>query len=114
MAVKNVVQAIPLTSFDTASLTTSFQVLNSTGLTAACFLIRLVNNSDKDITISYNGTDAAEFIRKGSDLPLNAQTNSQPNNKVALFPLGQKIYVKGASSGTGLIYLSGYFQPQTN
>ena len=113
MAVKNVVQAIPLTSFDTASLTTSFQVLNSTGLAFPCFLIRLVNNSDKDITISYNGVDAMEFVPKTSSLQLDFQTNSQPNNKVAIFPKGQKIYVKGASAGTGLIYLSGYFQPAT-
>lgn len=112
MGVKNTVQAITLASFDTASLSTSFQVVNSAGLTKPCFLLRIVNNSDKDVTISYDGTNAHDFVPDGGTLELPVQTNSQPNTYTALFPIGFKVYVKGASSGSGLVYLAGYYQPQ--
>lgn len=111
MGVKNRVAAITLTSFDTASLTTSFQVLNSTGLSKPCFMLRITNNSDKEVTISFNGTDAHDIVLDGDVLELPVQNQAQPNNNTALWPLGTKIWVKGASAGTGLVYLAGYYQP---
>ena len=108
MAVRNSIRAIPLTSFDTAGLTVAYKVLNAGGLPSACFLVRLINNSDRDITISLDGVTDYDFVPAHSSFQFSIQVNSQPNNYVALFPVGTKFYVSGAVLGTGSIYLAGY------
>ena len=69
------------------------------------------NNSTQDITISFDGTNDADYIPKSTSknlpllYPLIPQTNS------AQFAQGTQIYVKG-TAGTGDIYVAGYYQPQ--
>ena len=111
MAVKNSVQAIELTTFDAANLMATYTVINANGLQQACFLIRIVNDSNVDITISYDGATDHDFVLSNDSLIISVQNNSQPNNYIAKFSAGTKIYVKG-SAGMGTIYLSGYYQPQ--
>jgi len=106
---KNSVKAIPLASFNTTGLTTSYKVIDSAGLDEACFLVRITNDSDADITLSLDDVADHEFIMAGDVLLLPVQTNSQPGGWVALLPKGQRFYVKGAGAGTGLVYLSGYY-----
>lgn len=114
MAVRNSVTAILLSSIDTATFTGNYQLVNTTGLPSACFLIRIINDSDRDATISYDGTIDHDFSIAQSASQLESQTNSQPNNFTCLFPKGQKVYVKGIAGGTGLIYLAGYYQVNAN
>lgn len=113
MAVKNKILAIPLTSIDSSTFTGAYQVINTNGLPNACFLIRIINDSSVDITISYDGTTDNDYIRTNETLQLPLQSNAQPNNFIALIAAGTKIYVK-SSAGTGLVYISGYYQPQAN
>ena len=113
MASKNTVKAITLTSISSGSVTGSYAAINSGGLTQPCFLIRIMNASDKDITISYDGTHDHEYILANSTLQVESQTNSQPNNNIAKFASNLVVYVKG-TAGTGTIYLSGYYQPTQN
>lgn len=109
MSVKNSVAAIPLKSIDSSAFTGSYQLIYSGGTPNACFLLSIINNSNKDVTVSYDGTNDHDFVPtlKIRDLPV--QTNSQPNNKTALFAAGTKVWVKGAA-GTGSVYLAGYYQ----
>ncbi len=100
---------ITLTSIDSSTFTGSYQVVNSSGLAYACSILRLVNNSTKDVTVSYNGTTDHDFVKAGGELLLNLQTNNQPQGGMCLITKGTKIYVKGAA-GTGSVYLSGYYQ----
>lgn len=109
MALKNALYPIPLTSIDSSTFTGSYQVVNTNGLPNPCFLIRIINNSDKDITVSYDGTNDHEFVPTKTSLQLPLQSNAQPTNWVSLIAQGTKIYVKG-SVGTGLVYLVGYYQ----
>lgn len=113
MAVKNSVAAIPLKSIDSASFTGSYQLIYSLGTPNACFFLSIINNSNRDITVSYDGTNDHDFVPtlKSRDLPV--QTNSQPNNKIALFATGTKVWVK-AAAGTGFVYLAGYYQVVAN
>ncbi len=106
---QDVVKIIPLSSFDTSSLSGTYQVINSTGLPHACFLIRINNDSNMDITVSFDGTTDQEFVSSNSSLTLPFQSNSSPNGFVAKMAKGTKVYVKG-SSGMGSVYLSGYYQ----
>ena len=112
MAVKNIVLPIPLTSIDSATFTGAYQLLSGAGgLTNPCIILRIINNSNKNITISYDGVHDHDFLPTLGTLQLSLQTNSQPSNFVAQISAGTKIYVKGAA-GAGLVYLAGYYQPQ--
>ena len=110
MAVKNSVQAIALTSIDSATFTGAYQAVNASGLAKNCFMIRITNNSNKDVTVSYNGTTDHDFIKAGTFIQLPFQEMAQPNNLIANMALGIIVYVKGAA-GVGLVYLAGYYQP---
>jgi hypothetical protein len=110
MAVKNIIKAIPLTNFASASLTTDYQAINTTGLSNSCCILRLNSTSSTSVTVSYDGVNDHEFLLAGASFTIPVQANSQPNNFIANFPIGMQVYVKG-TAGTGNIYLSGYYQP---
>lgn len=111
MAFQNKVAPIPLTSIDSATFTGAYQLLSGAGgITDACVMLHIVNNSNIGVTVSYDGTNNHDFVRAGSDRQLNFQSNALPQNVAATLPKGTKIYVK-AAAGAGLVYLSGFFQP---
>jgi len=110
MAVKNSVQAIVLTSIDSATFTGAYQAVNTSGLDKNCFMIRIINNSTHDVTVSYDGTHDHDFVPHGTVAQISFQTNAQPNNFTANLAKGTVVYVKG-TAGAGLVYLAGYFQP---
>ena len=105
---QDTVKALILTSIDSADITEDYEPINPNGTEAACFLLRIVNDSDEPITISYDGINDNEFLLSNESLPIPTQTNSQPNARFALFHKYTKVYVKG-SAGTGSVYLSGYY-----
>lgn len=110
MALKNTINAAEL--FFIASNvvdTDEYQSINALGLPYASFLVRIINNSSEDVTVSYDGTTDHDFIPKGATLQLPLQTNSQPTSHVALMAKGTVIYVKG-TAGTGDIYVAAYYQ----
>lgn len=112
MAVKNIVLPIPLSSVASSTFLGAYLLLSATtGLPHPCIIIRIVNNSDTDATISYDGVNDHDFVPAMGSLNLEFQTNSQPQNQVCSLAQGTKIYVKG-TVGIGLIYLAGYYQPQ--
>ena len=113
MATKNIILPIALSSIDSATFTGSYQLLSAAaGVPFACTIIRIVNNSNRDITISYDGTTDHEFLQDTDSLKLEFQSNSQPSGMVSCLPVGTKIYVKGLVGGAGLVFLSGYYNPQ--
>ena len=112
MSVKNSVLPIPLTSIDSSTFSGAFQLLSgAAGITNPVFYLKIVNNSNVGVTVSYDGTNNHDFVRAGSDALINFQANNQPTNNNALLPKATKVYVKGAA-GAGLVYLSGWYQPQ--
>ena len=110
MALKNIIQAIPLTNIASSTVSSTYQAINSTGLPSACSIIRIINNSTDDVTVSYDGTNDHEYVPKATVVQLSFEANAQPNNFVSVLPIGTRVYVKG-TAGTGNIYLSGYFNP---
>ena len=110
MAIKSSVKPVEMASFNTTGLTTSYKVVNASGLTKACFLLRTSNDSDTDVLVSYDGSTDHDFVKLGTSLQLPFQNNANPNNSVANIGKNTKVYVKGAGAGTGLIYLSAYYQ----
>ncbi len=110
MAATNFVVPLKLATFNSASLTGAYQVVDALGLPHSVFLLRIINNATTAVQISYNGIDDHDYIRPNSELQLSFQNNSQPNNFIANMRQGTKIYVKG-TAGVGTIAVTGYFQP---
>jgi len=110
MSVKNGVFPVARASFNTTGLTTSYKVVNTNGLEEPCFMLRITNDSNADVSISYDGSTDHDYLRTGEVL----QISTQPSDSRANFRNGTKIYVKGAGAGTGFIYLAGYYQPNFN
>lgn len=110
MAKVNSVKAIPMASFNTTALTTSYKVIDAAGLDEACFLLRINNTSDTSILVSYDGTTDHDYVKTGEKLQVPFQINSNTASSVANMAKGTRVYVKGSGAGTGLIYLSGYYQ----
>ena len=108
MSVINSIKAVPLASFDTTGLSSSYQVINAGGFPNPICLIKVINNSNKDITVSYDGINAHDFVPTLSSSVLNLQASNQPNNLMANMAKGTQVWVKGAA-GTGLVYLAAYF-----
>ena len=108
MANMNYVKAAPITSISSASISGTLQIINTSGFPGPAMMIRVINASNKDVAVSYDGSHANDYVAAGTTLQLGTQTNSLPNNWVALFKKGTNVYVSG-TAGTGYIYLAAYY-----
>lgn len=107
MAVKNILLPIPL---GTLAIGATYQAFAA--LPQACCIVRIINASNAQVLVSFDGANDHDVVLAAGALQLNAQTNSQPNNFIANVAKGSLIYVKGA--GAGNVYLAGYYQPSVN
>ena len=87
----------------------AWNVVDTNGLPEACSIIRLVNTSQSDLLISFDGIDAHDY----SDpelipIVLLLQMNKQHHSKVCRMAKGTKIYAFGAVS-PGFLYVVGYY-----
>ena len=108
MAQKNNIKPIPLTNIASSTVSGTYAAINSSGLANPCFLIRIINNSTQDVTVSYDGVNDHEFVPKATTVAVTGQANVPQFGTFSAFTV---VYVKG-TAGTGNIYLSGYYQPQ--
>lgn len=103
----NKVQAITMTSKNSATLTGGYDLV-VTSLAEACFMIRIVNASNRIVNISYNGTNLHDVLPANTSTTINFQASSLPRSNIALLPKGQKIWLNG-TAGVGNIYIVGYY-----
>ena len=107
--VKDRVRACAVTSLDVNTLAGAYAAINSDGLDGACFLLRIINDSNKNLEISYDGVTCHEFIDSDDQVQLDFQLNSLPNNRKALMEKGTVVYAKATAGGIGYVYLVGYY-----
>jgi len=106
---QNWVYPLILTSVDAAGITgATWVAFDEDGIEGSCFMIRITNDSDTDVSISFNGDDEHEYVPSGDTIEVNFQANASPPNYVAKLKEGTVISVQGAA-GQGFIYLSGYY-----
>jgi hypothetical protein len=103
------VKAIPRVDYNANLLAPGYLPMNPLGLDEACFAVRVINDSNTDIDISFDGAITNEWIHAGGELYLYAQMNNQPRANEALVSKGTKIYVSAAGAGIGTIMLVGYY-----
>ena len=108
MALTSAVKAINLSSVNAAGLTGGYDVINA-GLTHSCFKLRIINDSNVPVGISYDGINTHDHVYSVSNVTLDFQNNAGPSGYKASIAKGTKIYLIGAA-GVGTIYLAGYYQ----
>jgi hypothetical protein len=112
MALKNTVKALNLKAVDASLFADEFLAINPDGTEAACFLVRIINNSTEPALISYDGVNIHDFVDLGDTIQLSFQANHGATNQTANLPLGTVVYAKNFDTvGTGSIILAGYYQP---
>ena len=113
MSVKNKIQALEYYTLDSSGIVPgAWSAINAPGTTEACSIIRLINDSNQDMAVSYDGATYNDLVLAGDILQLGFQANSQPSSQVALFPKGTVVYVTKlvAAAASGTIYFTGYYQ----
>ena len=111
MKAKNSVHAIEMVSINVADFTgVDDYIVLSAGLPEACFILRLINDSDTDAFVSHNGVEDNDYSIAGTDIQITV-----PNSQVdrANFQKGGTVYLAGLPQGTGRIYLAGYYRDQS-
>ena len=106
---KNAIKAIETLAIDAATLTGGYDLFDVDGLPEACVIIRLVNESNVTVGVSFDGATTQDILSAGATIQHEFQTNSQPNNKLAAMAKGSPVSLIGAA-GVGFIYLIGYYQ----
>jgi len=107
----DVIRPIRLRYFNAIGLTGDYKVLNVGGLPEACSYIKIFNDSDFVLDLSYDGQQGHEMLDPSDTLELYFQANSRSNNHVAMLNKGTKIYGKDGGAGLkgGYIYISGWY-----
>jgi|SRR5690606_10402960 len=93
----------PLISVDSATFTGSY-IAFGTGFTYPVRILHIVNNSDQNATISFDGgTTDHLLIPAGSFVLYDFGTNKGESAPVLELKKGSPMVIKG-SAGTGLVY----------
>lgn len=89
--------------FAGASLTTAYQAWGSP-LANPARIVKVVNGTNKDLSISTNGVDDMDIVvsSTGAVTDLTAARN---HNDGAYFAAGTQFYIKSTAAGTGTAYL---------
>jgi hypothetical protein len=103
------IDALTMSSKDSATVGAGYAALNAGGLAQSCSILRIVNDSNQAITVSYDGVTDQDYVAANTSLQLYFQTNAQPDTGRALLARGTVVSVKG-TAGVGTIKLIGYFQ----
>lgn len=102
----------PIKSIDSATFTGSYQAVG-TPLVNASRIFKIVNNSTKDITVSFDGTSDHDFIPTKSFVLYDFTSNKSSDTPLTAFPKGTQVYVKAAAGG-GLVYVISFFGKSNN
>lgn len=89
-------------SIDASTFTGSYQALG-TPLSHPSYILKMVNNSNKDVDISIDGSTDIDIAPAGT-FWLYDEGKVGANATLPAVPKGTQIYVKG-SAGTGSVYL---------
>lgn len=103
----NYVTYMELQAIDTAGLAigvwTSF-----TSIEGSLVSINIMNESDADVYVSFNGSTTHKLVPAGKTFTDNYQANATPTNGILKLRKATVVSIRGIA-GTGDIILTGYF-----
>lgn len=105
MASRNKIEPVVRHTFDTSTLTGSYQLLSSGGFSSDLAIYKMYNSGSTDIDISYNGVDDHDICPAGGTFVLDIQANKEGDK--AAWPVGRETFIKGTAS-VGTLYETGY------
>jgi hypothetical protein len=107
---KNGIKAIEMQSLDVSTLVGAAFSPIGVGLPHACFMLRIDNDSDINLVISYDGVTEHDFLHAGSTEVLFGFP--QAPNMSATMAEHTVIYAANSTggAGTGDVYVIGYYQ----
>jgi hypothetical protein len=95
-----------LVTFNSATLSGGYDD-SGAEFSSPVMLLRIINDSDTDVQISYDGVTSHDFLPDGEYLEINLNILERKSD-MSFFPKGTNIYFKGIA-GTGNIYVSAYY-----
>lgn len=105
---QDIFRALPFVNIDAATLSGVYQPLNAPGFAYPIVYMRIVNRSNVDLQLSYDGVTTHDYIMADSETMWMPPICSLPNNKAAAFPAYTTLYGICASA-TGHIYIAAYY-----
>jgi len=105
---KDFIVSIELQSIDTSTIGAGVFSEIGNPLEGALAFIRITNDSDTDVIISYDGVTDHEYIPAGDAIKTYFQDSAIPGNYIAKLRKGTIVHARG-TAGTGLLYVSGYY-----
>lgn len=104
----NFVASMEMQSFNIAGLAAGFTAVDVDGIESHLLILRIINDSNKAVIVSYDGVTDHDIIPAGTNVTYNLQSNSEPQNWVYQLKEGTVFWVRGAA-GAGFIYFSGWY-----
>lgn len=96
-----------------ASITTSYQAVNSTPYDQPIRMLRMINPTDGDMLFSLNGVTDHFFVPAGTFVLYDVAANRDPQTTL-MFPANLTVYVKYSTApSTKAIYVEAIWGPQT-
>ena len=92
-----------LRSIDSATINGAYQLIDSL-FGEPIIILKIVNDSDQAVTVSYNGTDDHDYIPANSFTLYDVCANKFVDRAGMKFSAKRGVYVKG-TAGTGNIYV---------
>ena len=91
-------------TIDTATLSGSYVLAGI--LAAPAQFLKFLNNSNKDVSVSTDGTNLHDFVatKTGSVTDWGSDGQTKDNSEKMALPAGTEIWVS-AATGTGLFYI---------
>lgn len=108
MGYKNKIKWNERQVFDASGLTTGYQTMAAAGWANAPIAIKIVNNSDMDVDVSFDGSTDHDFVATSSACVWDLRTNAY-EDKAALAEATQ-VYLKASGAGTGNVYAIAIYQ----
>jgi len=111
---KSFILPLEVDTIDATTFTGALQKVTVLGgIAETCIILRIINDTSEDVEVSYDGFTINDYIPSGQTLQLDFQANAQPNANVAVLKKGTDVWVGStAGAGTGVLYLTGYYQPE--
>lgn len=108
MSFKNAIQAMPMSTFASSTLTGSYQAVNAAGFPYEMLTQAILNHGSTTITISFDGVNDHYVLLTLGTWSLSSNSISSQTPDPVKIPKGRIIYIKG-TAGTGNIYLTGTY-----
>jgi len=110
-SISNKLLPLVIGTIDSATFTGSYQLVLT--LSHPVVFLRIVNSSNTNVGVSFDGTHDHDFVPTVSQFNLPVGALNQAGNYNCFIPSGTSIYVKAAANmaNAGIVTVSAYYQP---